>query len=113
VQTSVRRESTPLCYGRVGYFSITVTKYLTSSLEGVVCFGSRLHSIRLAVACLHVLGQNIMAAGACSSPRSTGQRERDRQGPGSTPKIYPSELLPPARAYHPKFSEPPLNSVTS
>lgn len=107
----------PLCYGRVGYFSITVTKYLTkyltSSLEGVVCFGSQLRSIQLAIACLHVLGQNIMAAGVCSSPRSIGQREGDRKGPGSTPKIYPSELLPPARAYHPKFSETSLNSITS
>lgn len=58
VQTSVRRGAyATVLWVCVGYFSITVTKYLTSSLKGVVCFGSWLHRIQLKVACVHILGQ--------------------------------------------------------
>lgn len=63
MQTRVRKgKSTPPRLGCVGYFSIAVTKYLTSNLKGAVCFGSWSHSTQLTVAWPHVLGQDIMAA---------------------------------------------------
>jgi hypothetical protein len=105
-----------------------------------IYFRSRFQSIQSMVACSHVLGQNIMASGACGtgySPhggqkreRGRGkvrereggrgrerERERERDTSYNLQRHVPWDLLPPARPhplrFPPKIAPPDGNQAFS